>query len=237
MITLTANIQINAPNPIPFFLGRSSLGASYLGESISTETIIDRKNIISIQSNKFERSDIKLPSFGIISNTANLEFNDVNGRFLEYANLGILKGGIPVRIFLQNTLVESSQKVIDVKETDTWDYDNDNRVASVSLKDDLEEWQDVNVGAIDYDPRNPEHKPFKWLYTHLWEFTNPNYRMLSFEELDTDTQNILQNTYTQYPLIKSGSLWEQWTKLCEVCQLHIYKDNNGVVVCRYNGGN
>jgi hypothetical protein len=61
--------------------------------------------------------------------------------------------------------------------------------------------------------------------------------MLSINELDEDTQAVLNNTYIQYPLLESGSLWQQWTKLCQACQLHIYKNSDGVVVCRYNGGN
>ena len=199
---------------------------------------IDRRNLISLSRSIFDRSDLKLPSWGIISNTGNIEFNDINGEVRDYAEQLLLQSGLECKIFLNNTLT-NSQEQIGLFETDEWDYDNDNRVVSVSLKDDLEEWQDINVAEVNYDPRKPESKPFKWLYDHLWTITtaNGNYDMLAFNELDTQTQGILQYTYTQYPLLKSGSLWEQWTKLCEICQLHIYKDNNGVVVCRYNGGN
>lgn len=200
---------------------------------------IDRRNLISISRSIFDRSDMKLPSWGIISNTGNIEFNDTDGEILDYAEQLLLQSGLKCEIKLNNTIVDGASETIGLFETDEWDYDKDNRVVSVSLKDDLEEWQDINVAEISYDPRNKESKPFKWLYEHLWAITtaNDNYDMISFDELDTDTQDILQNTYTQYPLLESGSLWEQWTKLCEVCQLHIYKDNDGVIVCRYNGGN
>ncbi len=197
---------------------------------------IDRRNLISISRSIFDRSDLKLPSFGIISNTGNIEFNDTDGEIRDYAEQLILESGLKCEMFLNNTLANAQER-IGLFETDEWDYDNDNRVVSVSLKDDLEEWQDINVAPIDYDPRVIEHKSFKWLYEYLWSLTKENYDMLAFDELDTDTQDILQNTYTQYPLLESGSLWQQWTKLCEVCQLHIYKNNDGVVVCRYNGGN
>ena len=210
---------------------------------------IDRRNLISLKSSIFERSDLKLPSWGIISNTGNIEFNDTDGEIRDYAEQLLLESGLKCEIKLNNTLVDGASETIGLFETDEWDYDNDNRVVSVSLKDDLEEWQNINVAEISYDPRKIEHKPFKWFYVELWKLTsnrfyaeediygNGNYNMLAFDELDTDTQGVLQNTYIQYPLLESGSLWEQWTKLCEVCQLHIYKDNNGVVVCRYNGGN
>lgn len=198
---------------------------------------INYKNLIAINRSIFDRSDLKLPSWGIISNTGNIEFNDTDGEILDYAEQLLLESGLKCEIKLNNTLVDGASQTIGLFETDEWDYDNDNRVVNVSLKDDLQEWQDINVEPISYDPRKLEHKPFKWLYEHLWALTNTNYAMLSFDELDSETQAILNNTYTQYPLIESGSLWEQWTKLCEVCQLHIYKNNDGVVVCRYNGGN
>lgn len=210
---------------------------------------IDRKNLISISRSIFDRSDLKLPSFGIISNTGNIEFNDTDGEVRDYAEQLLLQSGLSCEIRLNNTLVDGASELVAKMETDQWDYDNDNRIVSVSIKDDLEEWQDINVAEISYDPRNAETKPFKWLYNRLWLLTSNryyeealttgqgNYNMLAFDELDIDTRKVLLNTYIQYPLLESGSLWQQWTKLCEVCQLHIYKNNNGVIVCRYNGGN
>jgi hypothetical protein len=211
-----------------------SLSGLYTGISID----VDRRNIISISRSIHDRSDFKLPSFGIISNTASIEFNDSNGEILNYIEELILTSGSTVEILLNNTLSNSSERIATM-ETDQWNYDNDNRVVSVSIKDDLEKWQDINVDPIDYDPRVVKSKSFMWLYRYLWGITtaNGNYNMLSIEELDSDTQAVLNNTYTQYPLLESGSLWRQWTKLCQVCQLHIYKNNNGVIVCRYNGGN
>lgn len=200
---------------------------------------IDRRNLISISRSIFDRSDLKLPSFGIISNTGDIEFNDIDGEIRDYAEQLLLQSGLSCEIKLNNTLVDGASETIGLFETDQWNYENDSRVVSVSIKDDLEEWQDINVAEINYDPRNLESKPFKWLYEHLWAITtaNNNYNMLSFEELDTDTRGVLQNTYIQYPFLEIGSLWQQWTKLCQVCQLHIYKNNDGVIVCRYNGGN
>lgn len=205
-----------------------------------TEIIeIDRRNMLSVSSSIFDRSDLKLPSFGIISNTGNIEFNDSDGKVLQYAENLQLQKGQKCEIWLNNTLVENASELIGSFETDQWDYDNDNRVASVSLKDDLEEWQEINVSEISYDPRKVESKPFSWLYEHLWGVTtaNGNYDILSIDELDTATATVLKDTYIQYPLLNAGSLWQEWTKLCQVCQLHIYKNNDGVIVCRYNGGN
>lgn len=217
------------------------------GIYMSLSIDVNRRNIISISRDITDRSDLKFPSWGIISNAGNIEFNDIDGNILYYAEAGLLKSGADVKILLNNTLVEGAIEEIGNFKTDTWNYDNDSKVVSVSLKDDLEEWQDINVRAIDYDPRVIESKPFRWLYDYLWDITSNrnyqgklgvgNYNMLAFEELDEGTQEVLNNSYIEYPLLESGSLWQQWTKLCQVCQLHIYKNNDGIVVCRYNGGN
>lgn len=200
------------------------------------DIVIDRRNLISLERTIYDRADLKLPSFGIISNTGNIEFNDIDGEVRDYAEQLLLEKGLKCEIKLNNTLVDGASETIGVFETNEWDYDNNNRVVSVSLKDDLEEWQEINVDEISYDPRKTEHKPFQWLYEHLWEITNPKYPMVKYGDLDLDTKKALQRII-QYPMLKAGTLWQQWTKLCEVCQLHIYKNSNGIVECKYNGGN
>jgi hypothetical protein len=182
---------------------------------------------------------MKLPEYGIISNKGSFRFNDTEGEIADYADNNLLNSGLYCEIRLNNTLVDGASEIIAKMETDEWDYNNDNRVVSVSIKDELTEWQEINVNVeeISYDPRKVEHKPFSWLYEHLWRIANSNYPMLSLRKLDEDTIYILENTYISYPLLESGTLWSSWQKLCEACQLHIYKDSKGVIVCKYNGGN
>lgn len=248
MITLTAKIEINQENPVPFTIGESVIGGnSLIGETINVTKEFDRRNLLSIERSIFDRSDLKLPSWGIISNVGRLEFNDANNRFLGYANAGLLVEGMKCELYLNNTLAKGATEKIGTFYTDTWDYDNDNRVVSVSLKDDLEEWQEINVAEIKYEPNKPQHKSFAYFYEILWSLTsnreyngvkgNGKYNMLALGELDGYTGEVLYNTRIKYPLLNYGSLWAQWTKLCQVCQLHIYKNSDGIIVCRYNGGN
>lgn len=207
---------------------------------------IDRRNLLGISSSIFDRGDYKLPSYGIISNSGSIEFVDYNREVLDCAEMGLLVGDLKAEITLNNTLNGKSETIA-IMETEQWNYDNNNRSVSVSLKDDLVEWQDIYVEGITIDPRKIYDEPLSYIYNYLWEITSNrtygskigkgNYNMLALEELDQDTQNVLNNVYTKYPLLDSGNLWQQWTKLCQVCQLHIYKDNQGIIVCRYNGGN
>ncbi len=201
---------------------------------------IDKHNLISLNREIFDRSDIKLPEYGIISNTGSLNFNDLDGEIKDYVSNGYLSNDLKVQITLINTLTKKQEKIGEFQ-TDNWDYDNDNRNVSVSLKDDLEEWQDIEIVGIDYDVRKPfaiiSEGKMSNLYIWLYKKTPSGYEMLSFEELDEETKNVLENTRLEYPILKIDSLWNQWTKLCKVCQLHIYKNNSGRTVCKYNGGN
>lgn len=205
----------------------------YVGLTID----IDYRNLISISRSIFDRSDLKLPSYGIISNVGDIEFNDNDGEVLDYAEQLLLQKGLSCEVYLNNTLVEGAKELIGVFETDQWEYDSDNRLVRVTIKDDLEEWQDIYVEGISYDPRNAKRIQMSDIYEYLWEITSKQYDMLSLLDLNVETSRILEYTFIQYPLLKSGTLWQQWQKLCEVCQLHIYKQNDGKITCRYNGGN
>lgn len=215
--------------------------------TIGSEIInIDYHNLISLNRNITYRGNNKLPSYGIISNIGNIDFNDVDGKILEYAEQLLLTSDLKVEITLNNTLIGTHEKV-GIFETENWTYDNNNRSVSVSLKDDLEEWQDIQIEGFNYDPRNPSailpNKTMADLYNWLQgQDKNGNYRtpqkyqMLALNELDENTQSILANTIIKYPLLENASLWRQWTKLCEVCGLYIYKNNKGQTICTYTFG-
>lgn len=202
---------------------------------------IDYRNLISLNRSITYRADNKLPSYGIISNTGNLEFNDLNGEIRDYAEQMLLTSDLKVVIKLNNTLTNTKEQV-GIFETETWDYDNDNRSVSVSLKDDLEEWQDIQVKGFNFDPRKPFEtitdgkmsNVYRWLQDKTR--TPEKYGMFKFEQLDAKTQEILENTIVQYPVLEDGTLWEQWTKLCQVCGLYIYKNGFGNTVCTYTYG-
>ena len=224
MITLTAKIYIS-----------------------ETEIIeINQSNLLDISCSIFDRRDLELPSWGIISNAGNIRFNDNDGRVFNYAENLKLQEGLKCEIILTNTLVEGASQILCEMETDKWSYDNNSREVNVSIKDDLEEWQSIDFDEISYDPRSKVRQPFSWLYILLWKKTSNrkvgasqglgNYNMLHIDELDLDTRNILNNTFIEYPLLEKGNLWRQWTKLCEVCQLYIYKRNDGIIDCKYKGG-
>lgn len=210
------------------------------GIYVALSVNINKRNLISFERSISYRADNKLPSYGIISNTGKIDFKDIDGEIRDYAEQMILTSDLEVSVSLYNTLNQKSEQ-IGAFETREWDYDSDNRNVSVSLKDNLEEWQDIWVDGFDYDPRNPyavlDNGTMADLYKWLWKNVTPSkYQMLSFDRLDENTRTILNNTRIKYPLLKNGTLWSQWQKLCKVCGLYIYKNNNGETVCIYTLG-
>lgn len=197
---------------------------------------VDRKNLISFRSDIIDRSNVQYPSFGIISNSANLTFADFDEMALDLISQQILHSGIKVQVWLDNTETNTSEQVC-VMETRELSYDNNNRQVQLSLKDNLEELQDINIDAINFDPQSGESRTARWFYEKLIAKTPSRYNMLLFANLDSKTQDVLESTTIQYPLLESGTLWDAWQKLCELCMLHIYVDNNGKTVCKYNDGN
>ena len=187
---------------------------------------INNRNLISLTSTIFDRGDYNLPSYGIISNVGNIEYNDLTGEIKDNAEQLLLTSDLKVEINLKDTLTKKEEQIALMEPTD-WDYDNNYRSVSVSLQDDLVEWQNIYVKGFDYDPRNPfkilPNGTMEDLYKIWLEVEVPSkYRLLKFGELDIITQNILASTKIEYPLLKDGTLWEQFVKLCEVCGLYVY---------------
>jgi hypothetical protein len=189
---------------------------------------IDTSNLISINAPFFDRADISLPSFGVISNKGSLSFNDKYGEIEDYIADGLLKENQDITMSLNNTLSKTSQTV-GIAKTVEWNYDNDNRVVDLSFKDNLEEWQDIFVEGINYDPRNPQSKTGEYYYNYLYGKTPSKYNMQTFDELDTVVKNKLKGFVVPYPLLNDGNLWQQWNKLCQACFLNIYKQTTKTV--------
>lgn len=204
-----------------------------------TEIDIDKKNIVSVDASLIDRSDISLPSWGIISNNGKLSFVDWNGDIKRYADSLKLTENANVVIYLQNTITKSVKELKNYL-TSKWYYDSNNHTVSVSLKDNLEEWQDIQISGFNYDVSDPQkvlpNQTMADLYRWLYIKTPAKYSMKSFNNLNADTQDVLNNTTIPHPILKKGTLWAQWTKLCGACGLYIYKTSQGDTTCSYNYG-
>jgi hypothetical protein len=203
----------------------------------SLDINIDYKNLIDAQTSMYDRGNFKEPDFGVFSNDGVLSFNDKNGEVKDYVELGLLTEGASVDVYINNSLAGRTPLKIGKFYTQRWEYDNDNKSVSVRISDDLLEWQNISISPLKYSYADQTAKSFAYIYEYLYSQTSKKYNMPTFAELDTNTQNVLNSSYIKYPFVSKNTLWSAWQKLCEVCQLHIYKDGNGMTVCKYNGGN
>lgn len=222
----TINITINSWNKQDFPFKMQGI---YLGDSIE----INKRNLLSFERPLFDRADYKLPSYGIISNSGNISFNDIGNKVVKYAESNALTSDLSVKVFIENTLYGAKQQIADLK-TEKWTppSSSDKRY-SVTLKDDLQEWQEINIENLNYDARYSKRENFLYIFNWLKSKTPERFK---FADLDTKTQEYLENAFIEYPLLDNGALWQCWDKFCQATQCHIYKQN-GLVYCKYNGGN
>lgn len=192
---------------------------------------LDDTNLLDFERTIMDRSDIKKPSYGIISNTGSLSFIDKDGEVADYIAQQIISSQNIVSVYLENTETSAKEQIAYFN-TQQWSYNNSQSLVNVQLKDDLEEWQDINVPAINYIPTVSTSQTAEWFYRYLHDKTPSKYNMLSFEELDEQTKAVLSGTTILYPLLESSNLWSEWNKLCQLCFLHIYKRSDGRTVCK-----
>ena len=225
MITLTAQMRIRSENPFPFTIGVSSFGdGSLLGEKIDERVNFDGKNILSIESEIVDRGNIEQPSYGIVSNGGNMSFKDSNSRFLEMANAGFLKDGHEVKVFLENTISKRGVQVGNYYTSD-WDYDNDNKSVSVSFKDKLEEWQEINIDEIPLSNSGETLNMYYFFDILKKEAENRGFVFV----LDESAINAMTKTQSDTFYMESGTLWSNFVKICEICCIYMYQDKNGKV--------
>ena len=183
---------------------------------------IDRYNILSFNSETIDRKTMGKPSYGVISNSGTITVADTTREILDYHKNGLLKTGLPCKIFLNNTLTEKSEQ-IDEKHTKAWAYNELSAMVKISVGDDLMEWQDIQVASTVLQPE----QNMLWVYNYLKEITPSRWQ---FEELDSNTTDYLSKIKLPYPYFDGGSLWSAWDKLAQACGLHIFKHNNKVIV-------
>lgn len=234
----TWTIKLNGSNTHTITISNwNTPNSPFVISSIYTDLSIelDDTNLLDFERTIMDRSDIERPSYGIISNTGSLSFIDKDGEVADYISQQLVSSENVITAYLENTATGAKEQIAYFN-TQSWSYNNSQSLVNVSLKDDLEEWQDINIPEIYFDLKSQQSKTLKYFYDYLYEKTPEKYKMLSFDKLDEKTKDILQNTIIRYPYLEKGSLWRQWSKLCEVAQLHIYKKND-ITICVYGEGN
>lgn len=192
---------------------------------------INKNNLLSFTSDIIDTSGIDYPSYGVVSNSANLTILDKGGQLLDLIQYGILHSNVDCSVYLNNTDNGRQSQICNMKIREL-SYDSDNRSVDISLKDNLEEMQEYSVEPIYYDFDNEESKPAKYFYDYLYEKTVDI--GFTFETLDDETLSVLENTVIQYPILEKGNLWEEWDKLCNLCFLYMFINREGKITVKYS---
>lgn len=201
---------------------------------------LNQRNLLSIESSIFDRKDTSLPSWGIISNSGNISFVDSDGSIKALASNQELKSGMPITFFLNDTISNYSQSIGKFL-TKKWDYNASTKEVNLSVADELISWQDTKLTSISYDLSQSKESQFldgEQIYSRIIsEMESIGYDITKFEELDDETINRLKLFTMPFFYIESESVWSVWSKFCVALQLHIYLNDIGKIVVKYNGGN
>lgn len=196
-----------------------------------TDIEITQWNLENFRSSIMDRQSENYPNYGLISNGANLSFYDFNEKALDLIITKALHSGAQVSVWLGDNEVGTYEQICEM-EIRELSYDNNNKKVDITLKDNLEDMQNINVAQIDYDPINPVSVTAYYFYQYLRDIAVGTGKFL-FEDVDTQTLSVLNATTIEYPILESGNLWDCWEKLCELCLLHMYINNNNKIVIKY----
>lgn len=211
------------------------LGVSLLGDgSVFTEKdrkiiSVGKRNKRSIDFTISSRDKFDAPSWGIISNSGTISLIDTDGNLYNYAVNGDLKAGDAVEVFCENTITKKTQRIAYMF-TEKWNYNNSNRNASVSIKDDLERWQDIQFDGIELNRPATLYEIYE-----IFKSASQSYGF-SFAPLKDEVRDILKATTIEFPVISAGNLWSKWDNLCKCACIYIYKNHDNEVELNYYYG-
>lgn len=183
------------------------------------------------------KSDIRMPSWGVVSNNANVYFSKYGAdTLISKVRSGHLSKNDRFQIFLH-------------RDKDIWRRVFSGYVKSISddgktlqLNDGLEDWQNRIVPRKDYNwdtPSATAKDAYEYLRDFSWQLGSTKDELVpsmpTFGELNPETQDILSNTTIPNYFIEESNLWDQYNKLCTLCMCYIYKQDLNAKF-EYKGG-
>jgi hypothetical protein len=208
----------------------------FIGDSPSNRLYTPQlRNVLSFETQSKSRSTLDEPIYGIISNGARLTIEDKDKTLLGLLNTNQLYGK-KCYTTLFNTL-KGTQSDISAFFVDKVDYDTVNYICNLTFTDGLQEWQNIQIEGYKYDPYESDtpaeilsEKSWAGVYKYLYSKTPAKYLMSEFNFLPNAVKSILYaKDYSLVSFLNSGSLWKQWTKLCEAGGFCIYKKPDGII--------
>lgn len=106
--------------------------------------------------------------------------------------------------------------------TKNWKYDVFTNVCEIELKGDIIKWQDKTIKKreLTYNATAMD------IYTYLKGYSGTHTFSV---DSDTEMQTYLTSIVVPYFYLESDNLWNQWVKFCNLTQMLIYQDDEGVI--------
>lgn len=184
---------------------------------------IDQRNMISFETNLFDREDYEKVSYGIHSNSGRIEILDGDGKIYELATQGLLTKEMPIKVYVVDSLSRKNS-VLCTMWTEKWQYDTENKTVSVGFNDGLVSLQDTLAsGLTPDDPTQDWDRASRVVSPHIFQST-PSYTR---ERYKMSQATLAGYVWLEYNLLENASVWSMWDKLAQVARSHIYINEDG----------
>ena len=161
-----------------------------------------------------DRSDVSLPSWGIKSNSGNIEFSDTQKIYKSINS----KSTITFSIYSKEI---GTFYVTEVQ------FDEQTNRTKLSFQDVLKDWSNTETLGIDVTQNTTA-------YDVLTRIPKPSGTRINIA--DTATENHLKAINIPFSYLEDGSFWNLMTKFCELTMCYIYCNNLGTPQIKYNEG-
>lgn len=200
-------------------LNKPNKGLIVTGIYVDVTIVVDEKNLDSFTYSIYDRDSNDEPSYGIVSNSGTLSFIDVTGEVLDLLQINAIKGESTVTIDVINTLTNKKELFVKCV-TDKWQYDNDNFVVTVTLKDIIERLQQINF-ILPFTTSISIDNIVERINTVM-----PNNMTLVFDESTKDEIDSMLNSNLNNVYYDAGSVWDVIQNLCTTFNLKCYSRYN-----------
>ena len=199
--------------------------------------VVERNNLLSLEGLLTDRMNLEFPNWGVISNSGRISFIDYDYSIKTLAFKKQLKAGMKVILKIKNTAFNFEENTGEFI-TDSWDYDDNSKEVTVTMKDGMEQLQSITFEGVMFDFTTTS-KTMNWAYKKLRDATHKLSNLIvdEFDSLDEKTRNRLNSLNIRYPYISSNNLWAHWNNFGQATQTHIFKMPNGRITCKYLEGN
>ncbi len=191
-----------------------------------TETI-DNSRLDTLSSKLATAYNVNTPSFGLTAGSGSVVFKDEDKKFVTYSQDKLLNSSNEIKIYLKDT-VSGKEQLCGSWLSKDWNYDEDNFNVSVSLRDNLEDMQNIDVNDtaqyVGLVTRNDVDGLV--LYNFIKDEAPSNFE---FDELDSNVSTLLESIKIKYAYLQSGKLWQHFNDLCELALLYMHKDFDGKI--------